>query len=80
MKAKLQILSMEGNASANVPWKFSLHEYGNFFVMCVNRAVESCTCHLGLFVRQISQKVQSTVLWFFCTAIAGGNENKGTER
>jgi len=80
MNAKLPILSMEVVLWVGVQRKFSLNEYGNFLVLCVNRAVENCTCHLGIFFRQNSQEVQSTGFWFFCTTIAGGNENKGTER
>jgi len=40
-----------------------------------------CACRLGPLASQISQKelVQSTVPGFFCGAIAGRNENKGTE-
>ena len=80
MNAKLPILSMEVVLWVGVQRKFSLNEYGNFLVLCVNRAVENCTCHLGIFFRQNSQEVQSTGFWFFCTTIAGVNENKGTER
>jgi hypothetical protein len=54
-----------------------------FFCVRANKAAKSCACRLGLgpLARQISQKelVQSTVLGFFFAAIAGGNENKGTE-
>lgn len=52
-----------------------------FFCVRANKAAKSCACRLGPLARQISQKelVQSTVLGFFFAAIAGGNENKGTE-
>ena len=40
MNAKLPILSMEVVLWVGVQRKFSLNEYGNFLVLCVNRAVE----------------------------------------
>lgn len=52
-----------------------------FFCVRANKAAKSCACRLGPLASQISQKelVQSTVHGFFFAAIAGGNENKGTE-